>query len=69
MKQFLLSVSVVTLTLCAACTTRGAYDGVRQGQLNHCNEVPDTGREKCLAKAQDDYDTYRRNREEVKKNP
>jgi len=69
MKWFLAVGGILALCVCSACTTRGAYEGVRQGQRNHCNELPETQRQQCLAKVQDDYDTYSRDREAVSRNP
>ncbi len=52
-------------TLLAGCTTRGVYEGVRRGERMRCQEVADSERAKCLQRQEDDYDTYRRKREEA----
>ena len=62
MKTFLRSALFLTLVACSACTTRGVYEGIRAGERNRCNEMKDTERERCLAKVQDDFDTYNRKR-------
>jgi hypothetical protein len=69
MKSLLLAAGTLTILVCCGCTTRGMYEGVRQGQRNHCNELPATEQERCLAKNQDDFDTYNKKREEVAAKP
>lgn len=69
MKALLLATSALTIFICSACTTRGMYEGVRQGQRNHCNELPASEQERCLAMAQDDFDTYNKKREEAAAKP
>lgn len=69
MRPLLLAAGAITILMCAACTTRGVYEGLREGQRNHCNEVPTTERERCLAKAQDDFETYNKKREEAGAKP
>ena len=69
MKSLLLAAGALAIVICSACTTRGMYEGVRQGQRNHCNELPATEQERCLAKAQDDFDAYNKKREEAAAKP
>jgi hypothetical protein len=45
------------------------YEGIRQGQRNHCNELPATERERCLAKTQDDFATYNKKRDAAAATP
>lgn len=49
----------------SGCTARAAYETVRVGERNHCNELPDTERERCLARTQDDFDAYQRKKAEA----
>jgi len=35
------------------------------GERNHCNELRDTERERCLARTQDDFDAYQRKKAEA----
>lgn len=61
----ILTLCVGVLVVCASgCTTRAAYEAVRVGERNRCNELPATERERCLAKTQDDFDTYQRKKAE-----
>lgn len=63
------------LTLCAAvlafcasngCSSRAAYEAVRANERNRCNELPETERQRCLDRTQDDFDEYQRKKSEVK---
>lgn len=51
----------------AGCTftERGAYDGIRQGQINECNQMPSGQRERCLSEITGEYEEYRRQREMI----
>ncbi|MGE3598365.1 MAG: hypothetical protein AB7N70_22710 [Dehalococcoidia bacterium] len=57
---------VACLAALAACTARQGYEGVRAGERNRCWSLPETERERCLRRTEDDYDTYRRKRDDVK---
>jgi hypothetical protein len=48
----------------SACATRGAYEGLRQGGREACqNKSPESARAACLASLQDDYDSYNEERQ------
>jgi len=55
----------VGLTGCSF-TERGVYDGIRQGQINECNQMPHGQRERCLSQITGEYEEYRRQREMMK---
>ena len=45
--------------LLSACTTGGAYEGIRRGARDACqNKTPESERAACLARLQDDYRSY-----------
>jgi len=69
MPPLLLATGALTMLVCCACTTGGMYEGIRQGQRNHCNELPATERERCLAKTQDDFATYNKKRDAAAATP
>lgn len=64
-----LLVVAAAIVVLSACSTRGSYEAIRTGQRNYCNGLPDTERERCLARTQDDFDTFNRKREEVLSQP
>jgi hypothetical protein len=52
--------------LLGACTTRGAYEGFREGGRESCrSKAPESDRAACLEHLQDDYDSYARQRQSV----
>ena len=54
---------VVCFSLISGCTTRGAYEAVRQGARNECYRKPsEPERDSCLARTQDGFDEYTRKR-------
>lgn len=57
----LLSVGLAGCTF----TERGVYDGIRQGQINECNQMPGGQRERCLSQITGEYEEYRRQREMI----
>jgi hypothetical protein len=62
--------TIAAIIACAllGCTTGGAYESIRQNQRNQCNRLP-AGSEKdeCLQKTSEDYDGYKRKRDEALK--
>ncbi|UZJ44438.1 hypothetical protein OOT55_17540 [Marinimicrobium sp. C6131] len=46
-------------------TERGVYEGIRQGQINECNQMPHGQRERCLSQITGEYEEYRRQREMI----
>ncbi|MGQ4880416.1 hypothetical protein ACOJCM_17785 [Billgrantia sp. LNSP4103-1] len=55
--------------LLASCTTRGVYEGIKQSHLNECNQLPGGERQECLEHLPPDYETYRRQHEEITRDP
>lgn len=55
-----------TCTLLSAYSTRGAYEGWRQGGREACqNKAPESDRAACMARLEDSYDSYTRQRQEA----
>lgn len=46
-------------------TERGVYDGIRQGQINECNQMPSGQRARCMEQITGEYEEYRRQREMI----
>lgn len=62
--RLLLLIAVLPAT---GCTTRAAYEAVRQNVRQTCvGEFSDAERAQCLARTQDDYDTYTEKRRAVR---
>lgn len=54
----------VCLLSVEACTTRGAYEAIRQNDRNECYRKPsDADRAGCLERTQDTFDEYNRKRD------
>jgi hypothetical protein len=50
----------------SGCTTRGAYEAVRQNARNECyGKQSDAELARCLARTQDSFDEYRQKRAAV----
>lgn len=65
-----LFLSAIFLTLVVSgCTTGAAYEGARNAQRNQCLKLPESERQACLERIQDDYDTYKRKRETTTTEP
>jgi hypothetical protein len=65
MNRFL-SLAVLVLTLgMSGCTTGAVYEGARNMQRNQCLSLPESERQACLERIQDDYETYKRKREAI----
>lgn len=59
-----LMIAALLCTALNACTMRGFYEGQRQSARNDCERIQsEPDRVRCLAKHDDDYDTYQRKRE------
>jgi hypothetical protein len=66
------SISAAVVVLCSlftvACTTKEAYEGIRGNRRLECNRLPNgSERDECLQRASEDYDTYKRKRDETLK--
>jgi hypothetical protein len=65
-----LSYAAIVLTLLASgCTAGTTYEMARGAQRVHCNKLPETEKNACLDRIQDDYGTYQRKRAEAKSEP
>jgi hypothetical protein len=45
------------------------YEGARNAQRHQCLKLPETERQACLERIQDDYDTYKRKRDTTTTEP
>ncbi len=52
----------VVLSGCAS-TEPGEYEGLRQGQINECNQMPSAQRARCMARITGEYEEHRRQQE------
>lgn len=67
MKFYTTALIVLGLASLAACTTRGAYESIRQSERDECNQkLSDSERKDCLERTQDSYDEYQRKRAAAK---
>jgi len=54
--------------LATACTKRAAYDTLRGNERLECNRLPGgSERDECLQRTTEDYDSYKRKRDEALK--
>jgi hypothetical protein len=53
---------LILITPLSGCTTREAYEFVRDNGRSHCDRLPDTERERCLVRTADNFDTFERQR-------
>jgi hypothetical protein len=51
--------------LLLGCSQRSAYEGLKHSNALECHQAPSSQREECFERLPPDYDTYRRQREEV----
>ena len=49
----------------AGCSSAAIYEGVRQGQINECRQLPDAQQEKCLQRSPEEYQKYQQQRDEL----
>jgi len=49
------------------CSSAAMYEGVRQGQMNECRQLPAAQQQKCFDRTPDEYQTYQRQRNELSK--
>lgn len=49
------------------CSSAAIYEGVRQGQMNECRQLPDAQQEKCLQRSPEEYQKYQQQRDELKR--
>ena len=51
----------------SGCSSRGAYDAVRESRKFECDNLPPSEQKRCLEQTAPPYDVYRREREEAEK--
>jgi len=62
-----LTITLVSL-LCAACSSQQTYATGQTWQRNECNKIIDMQeRQRCVAKANESYDTYQKQVDDLKK--
>ncbi len=49
-----------------ASSDPGPYEGIRQGQINECNQMPSGQRARCLSRITGEYEEHRRQQEMMK---
>ena len=49
------------------CSSAALYEGVRQGQMNECRQLPDAQQQTCFDRSPEDYQKYKQQRHELKK--
>jgi hypothetical protein len=49
------------------CSSAAVYEGVRQGQMNECRQLPDAQQQKCFDRSPEDYQKYQQQLDELKK--
>lgn len=60
---------MIALALCTACSQQSVYEGLKQNNRNECNKMPESQRQLCLEKVDQDYQDYQREREALLKKP
>jgi hypothetical protein len=63
MKRDLFFSAILVTLFVSGCTTDMAYEGARNAQRNQCLKLPESERQACLERIQDDYQTYTRRRD------
>lgn len=48
------------------CSSAALYEGVRQGQMNECRQLPDAQQQTCFDRSPEDYQKYKQQRHELK---
>ena len=51
------------------CTAQDLYEVGQEHQREKCRSGPPSDYDRCMERANESYETYRRNRREVEKNP
>ena len=49
------------------CSSAALYEGVRQGKINECRQLPDAQQQTCFDRSPEDYQKYQQQRHELKK--
>ena len=53
---------LMLVAMLSGCTTRNAYEFIRDQGRSRCYELPDTERDRCFQRTADDFDTFQRKR-------
>jgi hypothetical protein len=63
-----LTALIIGVLLTGACTPRAAYEAIRSNERAQCNRLPaGSERDECFQRTSEDYDTYKRKRDETLK--
>ena len=49
------------------CSSAALYEGVRQGQMNECRQLPDAQQQTCFERTPEEYQKYHQQRDELSK--
>lgn len=55
----------VLAALLQGCSTQQMYDGLQAGKRNECQRYPEPDRSRCLATTAKDYESFKRERDEM----
>ncbi|GEM19255.1 hypothetical protein NONS58_06340 [Nitrosococcus oceani] len=64
-KSILVLVLGIGMLLIPACGAKNIYEGTRQSNLNECNLLPESARQECMQRIEDNYEIYKNKREEA----
>lgn len=56
--------AILLLVLTSACSSERIYEMFRANRQQHCDTVPKSERDNCLAQTEDSFDDYERKRSE-----
>jgi len=61
--------ALLIAVLVCGCTSRQLYQYGQEHQREQCRSGPPSDYDECMKRANESYDTYRRNRREVEQDP
>lgn len=65
-KKYILIIALgIGMLSITACGAKNIYEGTRQSNLNQCNLLPDSARQECMQRIEDNYETYKNKRGEA----
>ena len=69
MKGLWIAVGAMGLLIVSACAPLDEvlFDSVRNHERQKCGQMPQTEAQRCNERTQDDYDAYKKKRDEAKK--
>jgi len=65
-KKYCFTILLLLISL-QACSSRQAYEAMQMRERNECLKVPESQYDECMERADESYDTYKQNREELGK--